>query len=303
LLKNKKNLLIIGIVAALVVIVGVAAIFLLEPGLFGGGNSNPAASPSVTTTTAPVTPASTPAAPAAQGTPGAPAPAAKTVASKTPSGKAAAAKAKANAKMAAAKVPGKPGATAANKPGAANKAAAAKKLAATPGKPAAPGTVQVASTAMAPPNPRPDPFLIPGTGINRAAPRQPVTALAPTHIITNWHPYIPPPPTLPTVANAPGGQAASLPGDRVAGIMMNNGVYAIMESNGQSQVVQPGDTLPGGERVVSIQNDSVTLRTTGNQVVNLPISAGSGGTMPGYPGGMPAGYNPGGAPPGYPQPE
>jgi hypothetical protein len=153
-----------------------------------------------------------------------------------------------------------------------------------------PGAVVSSAIVGPPPGARVDPFVIPGVKGPGTAQRVPIASIAPTHIITNWAPHIPPPPPGGT-ATGPAGPA-SLPGDRVAGIMMNNGVYAIMESNGQSQVVQPGDTLPGGEQVVSIQSDSVTMRTTTNQTVNLPVSAGTSQAGPvGYPGGMPASFN------------
>lgn len=51
---------------------------------------------------------------------------------------------------------------------------------------------------------------------------------------------------------------------RMSGLVTGQGVYAIIESNGEKQVVQPGDTLNDRLAVVeSIQPNRVILRTTG----------------------------------------
>jgi hypothetical protein len=85
---------------------------------------------------------------------------------------------------------------------------------------------------------------------------------------------------------------------RVSGVVQTaTGVHAILNDNGQSQEVQPGDAVDGGT-VVSIQSDGLTLRATDGSLVHVPLGgAPSQGAPGGYPGG-PGGY-PGG-PGGYP---
>jgi hypothetical protein len=59
---------------------------------------------------------------------------------------------------------------------------------------------------------------------------------------------------------------------RVSGILRgSNGVFAVLEVNGSSQTVQPGDTI-GGDLVVAIQDDGVVLRTEDNHTVLVPLS-------------------------------
>ncbi len=49
---------------------------------------------------------------------------------------------------------------------------------------------------------------------------------------------------------------------RMAGVLVNDRVYAIIESGGQSEIVQPGDTLKDRLAVVDrIERDKVVLRT------------------------------------------
>lgn len=266
-----KNLLIIGGAVIGVIIVGLVVVYFTMPGLLGLGSNN-------NQDNAASAPASTPLPrPSVAAHPGKPGSQAAAIGGKNSS--AAKAKAQMAAKAAAAKAAAAKAAAAKAKQVAAAKAKA-------PGKPGA----KVASLVGAPPVARPDPFVIPGVHVV-APPKPTVISFAPTPIITDWQPHAAKPPSTGPVVNAP----ASLPNDRVAGIMLNNGVYAIMDTGGQSQVVQPGDTLPGGERVVSIQSDSVTLRTPEDQTVNLPLSAGAGSGGGGFvPGGVPASFNPGG---------
>lgn len=263
--KGMKNLLVVAGAVVAVIIVALVVIYFTKPGLLGLGANDQA------TAVAPTGPAAAP--------PPAPAAAQRRLA--------------ASAKMAAVarKKPAKPNAKVAAKPKPSGKAKVASAAGASAKKT---GAVKVASLVGAPATVRPDPFVIPGERVV-APPKPTVTSFAPTPVVTNWAPPIvkaPPPPPTPQTATA------ALPDDRVSGIMLNNGVYAIMDADGQSQVVQPGDTLPGGEKVVSIQSDSVTLRTPEDQTVNLPLSAGTSTGNMGYPGGMPASYN-GGGPPQY----
>lgn len=99
------------------------------------------------------------------------------------------------------------------------------------------------------------------------------------------------------------------PARRMAGLMLNGKVYAIIESNGASEVVQPGDMLKDGLATVEkIERDKITLKTTDEKPRYLVVSMAanrqdsysggdSGGGMPG--GGMPGGGMPGG---GMPRP-
>lgn len=274
--KGLKNLLVVAGAVIAVIIVALVVIYFTNPGLIGLGSASEQANSSAPSAPAVAPAVPPPARPAAMP----PAKMASTKPGTATQNKAA----KPNAKVAA--KPKSP----ANPKAKTNVASAAG----APGK--KPGAVKVASLVGAPAGARPDPFVIPGVRAY-VPPKPSVVSFAPTPIVTNFVPPLPPAPRPPVTGPA---TVAELPNDRVSGIMLNNGVYAIMDADGQSQVVQPGDTLPGGEKVVSIQSDSVTLRTVDNQTVNLPLSAGAStatGNM-GYPGGMPASYN-GGGPPQY----
>jgi hypothetical protein len=101
---------------------------------------------------------------------------------------------------------------------------------------------------------------------------------------------------------------------RVSGVMIGNGTgaYAIVDNNGQSQVLQPGDELPGNAgKLISIQSDSISVSVNG-QIVKVPISTGDnsqtgqgGYGAGGYAGfrppayGQRGGYNPTNSPNGY----
>lgn len=123
------------------------------------------------------------------------------------------------------------------------------------------------------------------------------------------------PPAKPTVV-------AQLPDRRVAGIMRGNGIYAILEQNGQSEIVKPGSLTSDNYRVVAIGDDSVKLeKREGNLILvqNVQLSdlqtaasslgrgayPGAGGYpgyggFPGYPGAPGMGGRPGIARPGGP---
>ncbi len=96
---------------------------------------------------------------------------------------------------------------------------------------------------------------------------------------------------------------------RMSGVITSdNSIKALLESNGVSTQVQPGDTVDGG-KVLSIQPDGLTLRTSDNRLVRVPLSGtptagnspyGGGGGFPpnGAPGFIPPGGGPGFIPPG-----
>jgi hypothetical protein len=59
---------------------------------------------------------------------------------------------------------------------------------------------------------------------------------------------------------------------RVSGILhSSDGVYAVLETNGVSQTVQPGDDV-GGAKVTGIDDNGVTLKTDDNKVLHVPLS-------------------------------
>lgn len=98
-----------------------------------------------------------------------------------------------------------------------------------------------------------------------------------------------------------------VPDRRVAGIMTGNGVYAILEQNGVSEVVKPGAVTADGYKVIAINPKSVKLeKREGNliftQDVKLSdISTASYSSGGGYPGaGSSPGFGGGTAPGGFP---
>jgi len=60
---------------------------------------------------------------------------------------------------------------------------------------------------------------------------------------------------------------------RVSGILhSSDGVYAVLETNGVSQTVQPGDDV-GGAKVMAIDDNGVTLKTTDSHLtLHVPLS-------------------------------
>ena len=68
---------------------------------------------------------------------------------------------------------------------------------------------------------------------------------------------------------------------RMSGVITSdNSIKALLEANGVSTQVQPGDTVNGG-KVLSIQADGLTLRTSDNRLVRVPLSSTpTGGNSP-----------------------
>jgi hypothetical protein len=90
-----------------------------------------------------------------------------------------------------------------------------------------------------------------------------------------------------------------VPDRRVSGIMSGDGVFAIIEQNGESEVVKPGGTTKDGYRVVAINDDSVKLqKKVGNlnytQTVQLSDVQTGGPTQAAY--GRQGGFGPAGSP-------
>lgn len=177
----------------------------------------------------------------------------------------------------------------------------------TPGAPGAP--VKVASVNVAT---GPDPFNLPKTyWINKGKMQAPIKkqrALSiPSMLISNVNPLpaidsvVPPSNPLDSSKGPQVRTASRLVGSRrMSGVVFaDNGVYAVLDTSGNSQMVQPGDRVNGG-RVISIQSDGLTIRTDDNRDVKIPLaSAPPAETQPTYPGGgYPGGYP--GAPGGYP---
>ena len=137
----------------------------------------------------------------------------------------------------------------------------------------------------------PDPFGIPGgqkvlarqinaaliassaSGSYAAGMPLPLREILPRFDLFTIHPPAPPP-IVDGPGNDPGSQNYILTGI----LNSDGGILAILETGGQSQQVKPGDALPDGGKVLSIQTSSVTLRTPGGTTVNIPLSSGAGVT-------------------------
>ena len=138
----------------------------------------------------------------------------------------------------------------------------------------------------------PDPFQIPNgaqkiANINKAlaGPKLPLRdAIGPLNLFQIHPPSPPPVPVLPDVGGGQGGGQGggnTMTADpashyRLSGIINGtDGINAIIEVDGQSQSVKPGDSLPDGTKVTNIQATSVTLRTNSGAALNLQLSAGT----------------------------
>ena len=134
----------------------------------------------------------------------------------------------------------------------------------------------------------PDPFQIPNgaqkiANINKmlAGPKLPLRdAIGPLNLFQIHPPSLPPAPVLPDVIGGQGGgntvTADPASRYRLSGIINGtDGINAIIEVDGQSQSVKPGDSLPDGTKVTNIQATSVTLRTNSGAALNLQLSAGT----------------------------
>ena len=87
---------------------------------------------------------------------------------------------------------------------------------------------------------------------------------------------------------------------RVSGIVnAADGIFAVVEINGDARTVKPGDDLPDGSKVASIQATSVTLHTPTGSTITVPLSNGAPEqNQPSPYGGYPGGGYPGGGYPG-----
>jgi hypothetical protein len=178
--------------------------------------------------------------------------------------------------------------------------------------PAASATPVIAKPVSADPRNGADPFAIPGSQKqlakirNLVVPKIPLSAVLPAMNLYQLHPVMVasvPPPDLGAVNGV-----TQLADTRVSGIVTAaDGIYAVVEVNGNSQTVKPGDSLADGSKVAAIQPTGITLHMPSGESVIVPLSSGTpppqangyggfGGN--GYPGGgFPGGY-PGGGYPG-----
>lgn len=140
--------------------------------------------------------------------------------------------------------------------------------AAAPSDGTAPAATEASNPAIGP-----DPFfveapkaatpdsIVNGTGIHHTLP--PIVISDPT--LTNGGSLNPTLPPLPT-------QFQDQTPRRVDGILRgSDGVFAVLETNGVSQTVQPGDTVDGA-MVLSIDQAGVTMRTEDNHTIHVPLS-------------------------------
>ena len=185
-----------------------------------------------------------------------------------------------------------------------------------PGKPVAAGAPKINANTVKP-LAVPDPFQIPNGAKKLAAanarllgPKPPLRDLVgPLNLFQIRPPAPPPAPVVPGLETQANGQPDPAANYRLSGVITGtDGINAILEVGGQSQTVKPGDSLPDGSQVQNIQTNSITLRTAGGAVINLPLSAGNPdqGTFNGGPGNyngptpyQPGGYNGPGAPPQF----
>jgi len=183
-----------------------------------------------------------------------------------------------------------PGQTA---PGAPGGAAGAGGVGAAAGGPAAPGATQVAQAPMGPAYVPGSPILMnsgPGEPTRSDpfmtfdAPVQPV----PPEVTANLPPVVLQagglrPPGMPEGVGGPLGRR------RVAGLMFNDGAWAILEQENQSFVVKPGDIVDGN-RITAINPDAIFVTDAQGQRwrVNLrPLASTGGGPVSSSVPGMP----------------
>jgi hypothetical protein len=177
----------------------------------------------------------------------------------------------------------------------------------TPGAPAAPGGPGGApkqTATLFPKKPGFDPFKV--TWAPPPVPADPFDYVQPLRVASVG---VQAPPAQPV-------QVREVADRRVSGIMSGDGVFAIIEQNGNSEIVKPGGTTSDGYRVISINDDSVKLQKREGNVIRTQVvqlsDVQTGGTTQnfgrnmmggpgGFPGGRPGGF-PGGGFPGAGRP-
>lgn len=223
-----------------VVLLGAGAYFLLSK-----GSSNP---PATTTAAAPPVPA--PPSQVARTMPGAGAPRVPGA----PMGHGA-------GKRPGFQAPGKTGKPGrgifANGPGGKPQAGAARSAAATK------APAQVASTGPTTVPHNADPFYV--TWRKAPPPPNVFDTVQPIRLAAA---FVPTPPS-------PGTEVREVPSRRVSGILSGDGVYAILESGQNVEIVKPGFVTDDGYRVVSINADSVRLERKDGNIIrtqDIPLS-------------------------------
>jgi hypothetical protein len=304
-IKDKKNLPIVAGLAGLVIVIAGVAIFMTM-------NAN---NQTQITAAPPPGASSYPGAPGRPGAPGSPSPGAPAAPGAyprspgAPSGYPGAPSGYPGAPSSFGGAPGAPG----SGYGPAVPGSQAGAYLGAPGKPGTLGTPKAPIVTAQTVSKGPDPFKVPYVKpipFKGRAPKDPRLAAIPDTKIFRVPSDggIVKPPVLPRPI-----RVVSNVGRRMSGALTSdaNGVYAILETDGASQAVQPGDRIKGG-KVISIQSDTITVLTDDNQTIKVPLSPIStggpqggtggypgGGGYPGAPGGYPGGGYPG-APGGYP---
>ena len=241
-LKDKKNLPIV-VALGVVVLLAAGGLIAFELGAFGGSSS-----PLAQVHTSP----SAPAAPAPGSYPGG-----------HPGG------------VASAYPGGAPGGG--SYPGSAPRGPRSASASAGPGA----KTVAAAPTAVVNPMVGPDPFSLPGGHKLVASANSLAVAggLKPSlrDVVPPLNLFAIRPPSPPPASNfnLPAAADQLLASTRVSGIVnAADGIFAVVEFNGASQTVKPGDALPDGSKVASIQSTGVTLHTPGGGAITVPLSNG-----------------------------
>jgi hypothetical protein len=191
-----------------------------------------------------------------------------------------------------------------------------------PGGPLGRPALAVRSNPFQVPNQRRRVAAAPAAGApeTAAAPEQaPSFQARPNPFKVPWQASVPPPPPVFQVVQPERIATAQVetppplhttervvPDRRVSGILMGDGIYAILEGAGDPEIVRPGSKTSDGYRVEAIGSDSVTLQkvegnVTYTQIVPLSdtttstVSAtGRGGTGGFRPGGTGGGLRPAG---------
>lgn len=157
--------------------------------------------------------------------------------------------------------PGVPGVPS-DVPGVPNPAGPAAKVPAAPAAP--PNIAKGLDPFLAPlPKPQVDPSLKNATRVRNTLPPVFIQQYTPPDQLVRGTSS-----SQPTVDLAPQVSSSM----RMSGVVFtDNAIKAILETNGSSQQVQPGDLVEGG-RVISIQADGLTLRTADNHLMRVPLT-------------------------------
>jgi hypothetical protein len=129
----------------------------------------------------------------------------------------------------------------------------------------------------------PDPFRLPGSPAKSigelrqeaSVPLPERLPLLPDPFISNVHtpsttnPVQPNEPLTPPPSEGPVDAGSNM---RMAGVLYGNGIWALLEIDGNTKEVQPGDSTDEG-KVISIEPNSMILRTSDNRLIKVPLSS------------------------------